>query len=129
MNSLCLLVLTLRVFASQCFMFDFMFLFGGLLIERRNIPGAWSFMYVLNPVPKGLNIAGMQEFSCSGSDCPRILVQRGDTQESMSSSDYAATFLSTSSSGDPWTTVGYLILSICVMRLLVMIAMKANTTK
>jgi hypothetical protein len=85
-------------------------------------------MYVLNPVPKGLNIAGMQEFSCDGPDCPRILVQRGDTQESLTSSDYAAGFLSTSSSGDTWTTVGYLVLSICVMRLLVMIAMKANKT-
>ena len=113
-------------------MFDFMFLFSGLLIRYEDIPRAWIFMYRMGSIPKALNAAGIDQLYCRRGDdldssslplrCQQFPVQRGDSVILQTPSEYAMDYLSSDES-DVWPQVGWLVLSVAVVRLLVCLTM------
>ena len=110
----------------QCFMFDFMFLFSGLLIPYAGIPEAWRFMYHMGVIPKALNAAGVDQFRCVD-DCPAFPVQRGDGVIQQTAKEYASEYLSSSVS-DIWPEVGWLFLSVLVVQMMVCLTVQAKIT-
>jgi hypothetical protein len=114
-------------------MFDGMFMFGGLLIDRASIPRPWLWVYMLNPVPKALNAIGVDQFACREEDestlsgtCAPFPVTRGDGSVSHeSAAQYASAYLS-SSVDDIWPQVGWLVLSIAVVRVLCLATVHAQ---
>ena len=81
----------------------------------------------MNPVPKGLNAAGMSQLSCSGASCPQISVQTGAGTIVTSASDYAASFLATGPD-DAASAAAWLIFSAAVLRLMILILMRIQHT-
>lgn len=117
---------------SQCFMFDFMFLFSGLLLPYSSIPTAWRFMYHLGVVPKALTAAGIDQLECDhdGEDaqpdqCPTFPVQLGDGVVQQTASRYAEDYLSATRS-DVWPEVAWLVLSVAAVRMLVCATMQVK---
>eukprot|EP00742_Colponemidia_sp_Colp-10_P017271 GILJ01019851.1.p1 GENE.GILJ01019851.1~~GILJ01019851.1.p1 ORF type:complete len:1409 (-),score=187.18 GILJ01019851.1:37-3678(-) len=112
----------------QCFMFDFMYNFGGVFVLAKDIPTPWKWMYYINPVPKGLVAAGLNEYECV-SNCPSIIQQTGAGVSTVSRSDYVSTYLE-ASYGDYWNQIGWLILTCAILHFLFIVCLqKINHVK
>jgi len=100
------------------------FLFSGVFINRGAMPEGWVFMYVLNPLSKVMVSLAIPQFYCadeSPAGCPQLVsVQHGGV---VSQWEFVSSYLA-SGKGWEWTYVGWLVVSIAVVRLLVAVSVQ-----
>ena len=107
--------------------------FGGLFISPSSIPIGWKWFYYLNPTAKAFTSVVLSQLYCDStpvtdangltvpSGCPTFIPGPGAAP--VYTYDYIAHELE-SSVDDYARMVGYLILSIAVLRILILITLK-----
>ena len=96
---------------------SFGFLFAGVYIRRPNMPAYWSWLYYINPIPKGFVALAIQQFDCTDAPdgtqhCPRVSsVQYGDGTKWHFVEQYLA------SGGGEWQAryIGWIVCSIGII--------------
>lgn len=97
--------------------------FGGMFIKPRSIPEGWKWFHYVDPVPKAFTGVAMGQFYCdvAAGGCPTFQPTAGAAPVAVY--DYVRVQFN-SSVHDYGHQVAYLILEICVIRILVLIALK-----
>jgi len=101
------------------------FVFGGLLISPALIPRGWKWFYYVDPVPKAFNPVVLKMFECDvdapGNSCPTLTTNPGAPPVPIFS--YASENLD-ASPDDFGRNVGWLVLTIGVVRILIFLAFR-----
>jgi ABC-type multidrug transport system permease subunit len=99
------------------------FMFGGLFIRYNSMPSGWRWFYFIDPLPKALIAATTPQFYCdiSSGSCPSIIVPGTDTPQPIYS---FVTTLANGNAGEYGMYCGYLVLTIVVIRIINLIALK-----
>jgi len=94
--------------------------FCGFLIPRPNIPAFWIWLYWLSPARYALDALGSTQFYCTGSNCPKVTLAGGQTQDLWQyvSSTYGFQY------GDRWLDFLVLILFCILWRVGAYLALK-----
>jgi len=109
------------------FFMSMFFMFGGLFIEANAIPVGWKWFYYIDPIPKALIATAATQFYCdysSGQSCPKIAVP---TDSGATVIQYTSDFIANAvagNAGDYGKYIGYLFLTLALLRVLVLIAFK-----
>lgn len=105
----------------QGLVFTFFFLFGGVFIQKNQMPQGWRWMYYIDPVPKGFNSLVIQQFYCEGADCPTVTTAMGVTLTKWA---YAQNFIG-SGEDFKWKWIGWLVLTIAVVHIMVILCVRS----
>ena len=106
------------------------FLFGGVFIHFGDIPTGWQWFYYLNCIPKAVIALVLPQLECHlpnpydvNSGCPVIDVPNGSTTTTMTAHAYGNLSLS-AGYGSYWNYIGWMVLSIVVVRMLIMLTLR-----
>lgn len=101
------------------------FMFGGLFIKPSSIPIGWKWFYYIDPVPKAFLGVSMTQFYCDTANpeanCPMLVPGAGEQPQYIY--NYLVDMLEGHAS-DYGRMVGWLALTIVVLRLFVLIALR-----
>jgi hypothetical protein len=111
------------------FFMSLFFMFGGVFIQASKIPQGWKWFYYIDPIPKALIAGAMPQFYCNTDGlnptsntggCPTITPPNGNTQFVY---NYVRDNIEGSNS-QYWPMIGWLILTIFVIRILNLLALR-----
>eukprot|EP01029_Cantina_marsupialis_P020362 TRINITY_DN4770_c1_g2_i1.p1 TRINITY_DN4770_c1_g2~~TRINITY_DN4770_c1_g2_i1.p1 ORF type:complete len:183 (-),score=44.18 TRINITY_DN4770_c1_g2_i1:19-567(-) len=91
---------------------------AGMVIPKPSIPGHWLWFHWISPLRYWLEGVLVDQFDCSGVDCPTVTVPSGSSMITITKSQWLQTFLGL----DPdrkWLDVGVLIGAALFFRILV----------
>jgi len=110
----------------QSVFFTFFFLFGGVFIQAPNIPIGWKWMYIINPVPKGLKALCMPQFECSdAATCPQIGVLTPLGAYVTTSQQFVSQYLDADTGVTAyWMQILYAFIIIAAFRLLISLSLQ-----
>jgi len=107
------------------------FMFGGLFIKASKMPSGWKWFYYIDPVPKTFIAAalpqfyGLCDYMAPGNSCPTIAVtdDNGVAQPPVYIYEYVRDLIDGSVT-EYWPMIGWLLLTMLVIRILNLLALK-----
>ena len=104
------------------------FMFGGLFIKASAMPRGWKWFYYIDPVPKSFIAAALPQFYCDytapGNDCQQITVTNADGSQSTQPAYTYVRDLLEGSVTEYWPMIGWLLLTLLVIRILNLLALR-----